>query len=312
MSRETLTGRRVLVTGGAGFIGSRLRRRLHALGAEVHATSRRRAPDEGETRWLQADLGDPGAAAAALAEARPEVVFHLASRVEGGRDLELVGPTMRDTLVGTVNLLTAATEQRCRRVVLAGSMEEASNAEADVPPSSPYAAAKSASTLYARMFRALYELPVVTLRIFMVYGPGQQEPRLIPYVIGSFARGEQPRLTSGTRAIDWVYVDDVVEAFVAAAAATTAEGTPLDVGSGTKVTIRELVSLIAAKMDADLEPVFGALPDRPLETSNVADLRATERVLGWRPATSLEEGLEQTIAWLAGTGDGASTASPLR
>jgi UDP-glucose 4-epimerase len=298
MGLEQLTGRRTLVTGGAGFIGSRLCTRLQMIGAEVYATSRRSSPPQNGAHWLQADLADLDAARAAVKVSRPDVVFHLAGRVEGGRELELVAPILRDSLIGTVNLLSAAAEQGCNRVVIAGSMEEPVGDDASPP--SPYAAAKSAASLYARMFRTLYSLPVVLLRIFMVYGPGQQEPRLIPYVIGSFARGEQPRLTSGTRAIDWVYVDDVVEAFVAAARADGVEGPPIDVGSGTRVTIRELVGTIAAKMGTEMEPVFGAFPDRPLETSNVADLSRAEHVLGWRPATSLEDGLERTIAWVVG------------
>ena len=286
----------MLVTGGAGFIGSRLCARALGLGAEVYATTRGRRPRHGDAQWLEADLADPAAARAAVDASRPDVVFHLASRVEGGRELALVEPSVRDTLIGTVNVLTAASEAGCARVVLAGSMEEVAVGEDDAP-SSPYAAAKSAAAIYARMFRALYSLPVVSLRIFMVYGPGQSEPRLVPYAIGSFARGEQPRLTSGTRPIDWVYVDDVVEALVAAAVVPGIEGS-FDVGSGTSVTIRDLVGIIAAKMSTSLEPVFGAVPDRPLETSRVADLQRTQEKLGWRPVTGLEEGLERTIAWL--------------
>ena len=236
-----------------------------------------------------------------MQSSRPDLIFHLASRVQGGRELSLVEPTLRDILIGTVNVLTAASEGGCARVVLAGSMEEPAVGESDAP-SSPYAAAKSAASVYARLFQALYSLPVVSLRIFMVYGPGQQEPRLIPYVINSFARGEQPRLTSGTRAIDWVYVDDVVEALVAAGVAQGGVEGSFDVGSGTSVPIRELVGTVAAKMGTSLEPIFGAIPDRPLETSRAADVRRAEEVLGWRPATGLEDGLDRTIAWLGAAG----------
>ncbi len=85
-------------------------------------------------------------------------------------------------------------------------------------PGSPYAAAKTAVASYGRMFHALYGLPIVHLRVFMVYGPGPQDiTKLVPYVTGCLLRGEPPRLSSGTREIDWIYIDDVVEAFVAAA-----------------------------------------------------------------------------------------------
>src|SRR5947209_8364341 len=123
MTGDALSGRRALVTGGAGFIGSRLCRRLQALGAEVYATSRSPAtPAQPDVHWLVGDLAELRTMRAVFAAARPEVVFHLASHVSGGRALEVVPPTLRDNLIGTVNLLTVAQEEHCRRIVLAGSM----------------------------------------------------------------------------------------------------------------------------------------------------------------------------------------------
>jgi UDP-glucose 4-epimerase len=304
MTADTLSGRRALVTGGAGFIGSRLCRRLHALGADVYATSR--APEtqaQGDVHWLAADLAELADVRAVFVAASPDVVFHLAGQVIGGRELELVHSTLRNNLIGTVNLLAAGQEECCPRIILAGSMEEPPPESPDSAPSSPYAVAKWAASGYARMFHALYSLPVVSLRIFMVYGPGQREPRLVPYVIRALLRGERPRLTSGTRAIDWVYVDDVVDAFLLAALAEGIEGAAVDVGSGTTVTIRDLVERIAVLVNPTIVPIFGALPDRALETSNVADLRRTEEILGWRPVTTLDDGLQATLEWLAGQPD---------
>jgi nucleoside-diphosphate-sugar epimerase len=200
--------------------------------------------------------------------------------------------------------------EHCPRIVLAGSMEEPALGSPATVPSSPYAAAKWAASGYAQMFHALYSLPVATLRIFMVYGPGQQEPtRLVPYVIRSLLRGEPPRLTSGTRAIDWVYVDDVVEAFVLTALARGVEGATVDIGSGSTLTIRELVEKIAAMVNPRIAPIFGALPDRPLETSNVADAGRAEELLGWRPVTTIDDGLRITLDWLGRPGIEAPDAS---
>jgi nucleoside-diphosphate-sugar epimerase len=299
---EMLAGRRVLVTGGTGFIGSRLSSRLSSLGAEVYAISRAaHAAEDANVRWLAADLAELEAVRSALAAARPDVVMHLASHVAGGRGAELVPQTFRDNLASTVNLLTAAEDYGCTRVVLAGSMEEPGMHDPAGVPSSPYAAAKWAAAAYARMFHALYSLPVVMLRIFMVSGPGQRDSsKLVPYVILSLLNGESPRLTSGTREVDWVYVDDVVDAFLRAALARNVEGTTSDIGSGSTITIHELVARIVSTMKADTEPIFGALPDRPLETSYVADVARTEEILGWRPTTGLDQGLRTTIDWYAG------------
>ena len=302
MGDHPLAGRRALVLGGGGFIGSHLCGQLVRVGADVHATSRQRRDDEDGIRWLSVDVAELDTVRDAFRRVRPELVFHLASHVAGARDLELVQPTLYGNLISTVNVLTAAQEAGSARIVLAGSMEEPTPEDQTVA-SSPYAVAKWAASGYARMFHALYDSPVVTLRIFMVYGPGQQDFRkLVPHVALSLLRGERPRLTSGSRAIDWIYVEDVVSAFLEAASREGLAGETVDVGSGTRLTIHDLVDRLAAIIDSEIEPIFGALPDRPLETTKVADLERTWEILGWRPAVSLDEGLRRTVDWFARDG----------
>jgi glycosyltransferase involved in cell wall biosynthesis len=166
----------------------------------------------------------------------------------------------------------------------------------DAVPSSPYAVAKWASSAYARMFHALYQFPAVIFRIFMVYGPGQRDlQKLIPYVIGSLVKGEVPKLTSGHRPIDWIYVDDVVEALIASALAKNVEGKTIDVGSGKVETVRTVVQTLARLMGSEYAPSFGAKPDRQFEQVRVADMRAAKELLEWTPKVSLEEGLKRTI-----------------
>jgi UDP-glucose 4-epimerase len=227
---------------------------------------------------------------------RPDSVFHLASHVSGLRDLASVIPTVRSNLLSTVNLLTAATEIGCRRVVLAGSMEEP---EGDDPvPCSPYAASKWAAGGYARMFHALYGVPTVILRIFMVYGPGQRDARkLVPYVIRSLLRGQAPKISSGSRPIDWIFIDDVIDALIAAAVADDVGGKTFDIGSGTLVTIRQIVTRLAQLINPSLAPLFGAVQDRPGEVVRSADIARTDRTIGWRPRTPLGEGLAKTVEW---------------
>jgi UDP-glucose 4-epimerase len=284
------------VTGAAGFIGSTLCRRLVASGMEVHGVSRVARSTRGGIRWWTADLSDAGPADRIVRQVRPDVAFHLASHVSGDRGLGAVASTLRDNLVTTVNLLTAAAEAGGTRVVLAGSMEEST--PDDPAPSSPYAAAKTAASAYSQLFDQLYGLPVVNLRVFMVYGPGQWDgTKLVPYVISSLLRGEGPRLSSGMRQVDWVYVDDVVAAFVAAAEAERAPGSTVDVGSGVLVSIRSLVERIVPLVGGDVRPVFGALPDRPGERPRVADVAPSREVIGWEPSTPLDVGLARTVEW---------------
>jgi UDP-glucose 4-epimerase len=303
-----VAGGRVLVTGAAGFIGSALCRALVWSGYEVHGTSR--APREGaEVRWWQVDLSEPDAIRQVMRKVRPSVVFHLASHVSGDRALSTVLSTARDNLVATVNLLTAASEADGPRVVMAGSMEEVDPEDPTAAPGSPYAAAKTAARTYARLFHALYGLPVVYLRVFMVYGPGQRDiTKLIPYVTTTLLRGEQPLLTSGTREIDWVYVDDVVAAFIAAARVPGVVGEIVDVGSGQLITIRSLVDRLTHLVGAQVDPLFGALGDRPREVCRVADVGRTETLIGWQPRTQLDTGLRRTIRWFAERENASRTA----
>jgi UDP-glucose 4-epimerase len=293
--------RRVLVTGAAGFIGAALCRRLQERGAEVHGISRR--PRDGDAiRWWTADLADPEAAGRIMRRVQPDQIFHLASHVSGNRSLEAVTQTVRNNLLTTVNLLTAACETTGARVILAGSMEESDPGEHDPVPGSPYAAAKTAGTAYARMFHALYGLSVVSLRVFMVYGPGQWDrAKLIPYVTHCLLRGDSPRLSSGDRQVDWVYVDDVVDAFVTAAEAERVDGLVIDVGSGKLVTTRSVVDQLVALVNAEAQPEFGALPDRPMERLRTADVARTRDLMGWEPRTPLDAGLAKTVRWCRAT-----------
>jgi nucleoside-diphosphate-sugar epimerase len=291
----------VLLTGATGFIGSHLATRLAALGAQVHAVSRRPpAPHDGWI-WHAADLSDPAATTTLVAGIRPHSIFHLASAVTGARDLGLVQATMAGNLIGAVNLLTAvATEAPETRLVLAGSVEEPTDGTAP----SPYAVAKWAATGYARMFHQLWGVATTVLRIAMVYGPGQPDVRkLVPYVTRTLLRGEDPELASGTRLVDWVYVDDVVDAFLLAAQTDRAAGRVLDIGSGTQLSIRDTVELLATLVGGSARPRFGAIPDRPLDAAQVSDPTAAGEVLGWRPTTPLRDGLLRTIAWYSAAGN---------
>lgn len=283
------------MTGATGFIGTRLCERLDAAGWEVHGTSRSQdARIGGRGRLWPLDLTDATATGAICEEVRPDVVFHLASRVTGTRDHAAVVPVFADTAASTVHLLAAAHGAGTARVVLAGSMEEPGAEQAH----SPYAAAKQAAAVYAGLYRAVYGLEVVHLRIHMVYGPGQRDERkLVPSVIRSLLDGTPPAVSSGLRRVDWIHVDDVTEALVAAATVPDAPVVPVDVGTGRHASVREVVERLVAATGSNLRPVYGAVGDRPQEVEPVADVQSAARALGgWRASIELEEGLRRTVA----------------
>jgi len=298
-AETSLAGTRVLVTGASGLIGSHL---LHVLdsAAEVVAVSRLGRPSERGVRWIVCDLARPGAIADVVEAERPQVIIHLAGAVRGDRSLEAVGPTLRVNLVVTVELLEAATRVGCRRIVLSGSLlEEPATGTPQAVPPSPYGASRWAASAYARMFHALFETPVAVLRPSYAYGPSQEQSKLIPFVTTALLAGESPHLSSGQRKLDWVYAEDVARAYNAAASRPGIEGRTLDVGSGNMASVDEVVRAIGEAVGPTAgTPRFGAVPIRPLEQDVVPDIEETAAALGWRATTSLEEGLNRTVAWI--------------
>jgi len=292
------SGRRVLVTGHRGFIGAAVSRRLREAGSELRGVSRGQSGAETEPfPVVPCDLSDLDDCRRAIAQTKPDCILHLAGHPFGARELSRVLPTLRDNLVATVNLLTAAAEAQTGRILITGSLEEPTD-ESDPVPSSPYAASKWAGSVYARMFSRLFSLPVVIARVFMVYGPGQGEPtKLIPSVIASLSRGEAPRISAGERPVDWIYVEDVVTGLLLAAETEGLDGRTIDLGTGVLTTVADVVRQIATSFPGGPAPLFGAVPSRPFEQVRAADVAATRRALDWAPSTSLAEGLAATVAW---------------
>ncbi|GAA0901393.1 NAD(P)-dependent oxidoreductase [Pseudonocardia zijingensis] len=287
---------RYLVTGARGFIGRHVLRRLVARGADVHATTRAQPREQDGVQWSCVDLADARATHLLVQRVRPDVVIHLASRAEGARNLSLVVPMLNDNVVSAVNVMTAAADVPDCRVVLAGSLEEHADLEPGSGARSPYSASKIAATTYATLFRDIANLPVTVLRLGMVYGPDDPHAtRLVPHVVDSLLRGVAPALSSGTRRVDWVYVDDVVDALLAAAVEPAALGRVIDIGTGDPVSIRDVVSLIADITGARVAPRFGVLADRPGDRDLVADPGPAREYLGWRARTPLRVGLERTV-----------------
>ncbi len=293
---EAYAGKRILVTGARGFLGSHLSRALVAAGAQVYAVGRtaptRRADNP---QWATGDLSIKSMVDAVLEAAQPEVVFHLAGDAVGSRDLSLIQRSVQGELIPTINLLTAVAQRGTGRLVLAASLEEPYGAQG--VPTSPYAAAKWSGTAFARMFHLLYGTSVVITRPFMTYGPGQRPYKLVPHVILALWRGEPPRLSSGRRLVDWVYVDDVVAGLLLAGSKSGIEAQELDLGSGQLVSVREVVEQLVRETGAAVAPAFGALPDRSHEVERRADIATTLARMDWRAEISLQEGLSRTVAW---------------
>jgi nucleoside-diphosphate-sugar epimerase len=294
-----LQGATALVTGGAGFIGSALSARLTTLGVAVHSVSRRTNGPAGAQRHWSVDLSDSSAVEKLIGTLRPDYVFHLASHVWGAPDLKHFLPAFHSNLQTSVNLFHALAQtggSKC--VITTGSLVEPDVGSGQTIPNSPYAAAKWASASYARMCHALYGLPVAIARVFMVYGPAQQdEGKLVPYVIRCLQQGETPKISSGRHVYDWVFVDDVVDGFLKMSVAENIGGQSVDLGTGLQIRTADLVNTLCELMGAKERPEYGALTDRPFEPVRVADTSRAYAQIGYRPQVALREGLQRTIDW---------------
>ena len=295
---KALRGKTILVTGASGFVGSHLIKRLKDIGCVIHALSRNEVASNGDgIHWTKADISDMESLRKVFIQLSPDIVFHLGSHVTGNRALNELEPTLRSNLLSTINLLTLVTEHNCERMVTLGSMEEPDINSSDVP-NSPYSAAKWASTGYSRMFFSLYKTPVVTATLYMVYGPDQKDTsKLIPYVTTALLQNSTPKLSSGKRDIDWIYIDDVVEGLIQIAITPGIEGKIIDFGSGTTHTIREVVEKIVDLTNPDVMPQFNARRDRPFENTRIANVELTSSLMDWKPQVSLPDGLARTVSW---------------
>jgi nucleoside-diphosphate-sugar epimerase len=300
---------RALVTGAAGFVGANLARRLLADGHEVHAivrpeTDRWRLDDVAtELDAHEVELRDHEAVAATVSEVRPEVVFHLATRGAYSWQSD-VREILETNVLGTSNVVEACVHAGVRTLVNTGSSSEYgfkdhAPAESEaLEPNSVYGVAKAAATQLCTVAARLHELSATTLRLYSVYGPYEEPGRFVPALVEGSLRGRLPALASPRVARDFVWVGDVVEAYLRAAAAAGA-GSVYNVGSGTQTTLADAVEAARRALGVTEEPRWSSMADRSWDTEVwVADVRKIGRELGWRPTVSFEEGLARTAAWL--------------
>lgn len=310
-------GKRVLVTGAGGFIGSHLTERLSELGAKIRALVHYNSsgtwgwlddsPIRKEIEVVAGDICDRDTVSEAMQGV--EVVFHLAALIAIPYSYHAPASYVRTNIEGTMNVLQAARQLGVERVVHTSTSEVYGTAQ-KVPidethplqGQSPYSASKIGADKLVEAFHLSFNLPVVTVRPFNTFGPRQSARAVIPTIITQCLIGETVGLGNLGPTRDMNYVANTVDGFLLAAAMRSAEGLTINLGSGREISIEELARLIARMSGRRISIVKESQRIRP-ENSEVVRLAANsalaKTVLGWEPRIGLEDGLRRTVDWFS-------------
>ena len=298
----------ILVTGGAGFLGSALVRRLVNLGHNVRVLDDLSAGDPArlppDISFTRGDVNDLPRLWTLLQGV--ECVYHLAARVSVPESMRYPREYNAVNVGGTVSVLEAVRDVGVRRLVFVASgaiygQHQEQPLREDLPPDphSPYAVSKLAAEQYVLAIGRLWAIETVSLRVFNAYGPGQPLPATHPPVIPHFIHQTQRSGSlivhgDGTQTRDFVYVDDVVDALIAAAAAPNINRRAINIGSGTETSIKELIRLIEDSTGREAHTLFVQSQDGGVSRM-CADISLAHTLLNYTPKVFLREGLRRVL-----------------
>ncbi len=315
---DRITGKRILVTGGGGFIGSHLVEQLVARGAKVRAFVRYNSrADPGllkqlspaslaEVEIIAGDLRDSHAIYQAVEGM--DLVFHLGALISIPYSYQHPREVVETNVTGTLNVLMACLDLEISRLIHTSTSEVYGTAlhvpideEHPLQGQSPYSASKIGADKLVESFYAAYELPVVTVRPFNTYGPRQSARAVIPTIITQALNQEVIHLGALDTKRDFTYVLDTVNGFIKAAQADDVEGQTFNLGTGTEITIGELtnkvIEIIGRPVRIEVEPQR-LRPGKSEVLRLLSNNGLARQKLGWQPEVSLDEGLHSTIEWI--------------
>ncbi|MEO0562575.1 MAG: SDR family oxidoreductase [Chloroflexota bacterium] len=303
----------IVVTGGAGFIGSHVAAHFLSTGAQVRvvdnlSTGHRHNLDsmDGDLTLHEMSFTDAAALAPVFEGAR--LVYHIGALPSVPRSIDNPLESNYHNVEGTLNVLIAARDAKVDRVVYAASSSAYGDVEADYKvetmtpaPLSPYGVAKLAGEYYCQAFTASYGLETVCTRFFNVFGPRQDPASHYAAVIPKFIRmlldGEAPTIFGdGSQSRDFTFIDNVVHGLALAGTAPAAVGRSINVATGGKITLIELVDALNEMLGTDIAPTF--LDSRPGDILHSrADITRARELLGYEPKVTFVDGLARTVAW---------------
>nr|WP_238442495.1 NAD(P)-dependent oxidoreductase [Desulforamulus reducens] len=303
--------KRVLVTGASGFIGTHLVSRLCKENMQVGVLRKSKLVGtlkNDHEEFLQANILDYDQMKAVVQYFQPEIVCHLAGLRPNGHSWRDVLQAYEINLLGTMNLLRSLQGVNCQSVILVGSVAEYGRGPTPyrehqaLYPTSAYGTAKAAATALGCLCYNYFKLPVVTLRLALVYGPGQGEQFFLSQLIKSLLLEQPFAMTGGEQYRDFIHVNDVVEALWLAANTPRARGGILNIGMGQSYPLKEVAMTVATSLGRTELLRIGERPYAQGEQfAYCVDTQLARQVLNWQPKVSLEKGIMDTISWYQGT-----------
>lgn len=297
----------VLITGVTGFIGRHLASALHTEGVTVAGVTRNAAHAAPIENVFIGDIRDRKFAFDLVHQVRPNIVFHLAVNKSRTGKIKDFRRCLEDNLFGTMNLIEACVgEPYIQRFVSIGTCEEYGHAEPPFreemreSPVSVYALSKTTVTYLLQTLCRAYNVPAVVLRASLAYGPGQATDMFLPALIQALLVGERFGMSGGEQTRDYIYIDDIIEAILLASTQPKAIGEVINVSSGVAVLLKEIARLAARKIGKYAENLLdiGKIDYRANEIMDyVASNQLAGDILGWRPRTTLDDGLAATVEY---------------
>jgi nucleoside-diphosphate-sugar epimerase len=301
---------RTLLTGGSGFVGNNLARYLLHEGHEVNLILRQDHADwrirdiRGDLRTHITDLCDRDEITRIVQGIRPDWIFHLAAHGAYSTQTDAL-KILHTNTIGTANLLLACMETGFEAFVNAGSSSEYGFKDHPpreterLDPNSYYAVAKAAATMFCTFTAQSTGARISTLRLYSVYGPYEAPTRLMPTLIRKGLCNQLPPLVNPDIARDFVYTEDVIQAFVRAATVKDQDpGAVYNVGTGIQTTLREVVDTVRRILNVTDEPEWASMPDRVWDTNSwVSDNTHIREELGWSPQYTFQKGFGKMVEW---------------
>lgn len=302
----------ILITGATGFVGANMVRKFvqdkHTISILARKESNfwRLQDIRNKIDVHVVDMSDKESLFSAINEIKPDIAYHLAAY--GGYPFQQeLNVIIQHNILASINFMSALEKYgNIRRVINFGSSSEYGPKsepmkENDIAePITTYGITKLAQTLFAKYFFTHHKLPIVTLRLFSVYGPFEEPGRLIYDIMFALLKKENLKLSFPSSRRDFIHVDDVIEAIQKATEIRDIDGEVFNIGTGIDYSIKDVVDTISSITDTKLKVSWGAIEKKrsfDMDTRWIADTHKTMRALNWKPSTSLKQGLLKTYQW---------------